>query len=151
MEGNPFLTNPVFIWSCAGPWLAEMAVIEWEVMMRDLDNNTLAQMLKLVSEEWASIGVTTISTRLPFPKVMSGYARLAEIGQMPIRLDAHYEVHRMPTDPVDTREFYHRSGVLQGLGGEIGNLGLEEFAAFNRADYERFGKLIRDANVKVEK
>jgi predicted amidohydrolase YtcJ len=86
--------------------------------MKDLDNNTLAQMLKLVSEEWASIGVTTWGTRIPFPKVMSGYAKLAELNQMPIRLDAHYEVHRMPTDPQDTREFYHRSGVLQGLGGD---------------------------------
>ena len=40
---------------------------------------------------------------------------------------------------------------LAGLGGEIGNLGIEEFGAFNRADFERFGKLIKDANVKVEK
>lgn len=96
----------------------EMAVIQWEVMMRNLDNSTLAQMLKLVSEDWASIGVTTLSTRIPFPKVMSGYARLSELGQMPHRLDAHYEVHRMPTDPQDTRQFYRRSGVLQGLGGD---------------------------------
>jgi predicted amidohydrolase YtcJ len=96
----------------------EMAVIQWEVMMRNLDNNTLAQMLKLVSEQWASIGVTTISTRIPFPKVMSGYAKLSELGQMPIRLAAHYEVHRMPTDPQDTRQFYRRSGVLQGIGGD---------------------------------
>ncbi len=40
---------------------------------------------------------------------------------------------------------------LVGLGGEIGNLGVDDFAAFNRADFERFGKLIRDAQVKVEK
>lgn len=40
---------------------------------------------------------------------------------------------------------------LVGLGGEIGNLGVDDFAAFNRADYERFGKLIKDAQVKVEK
>jgi len=40
---------------------------------------------------------------------------------------------------------------LVGLGGEIGNLGVEDFAAFNRADYERFGKLIKDAQVKVDK
>ena len=40
---------------------------------------------------------------------------------------------------------------LKGLGGEIGNLGVDEFGEFNRADYERFGKLIKDAGVKVEK
>ena len=42
-------------------------------------------------------------------------------------------------------------GKLTGLGGEIGNLSVEEFGDFNRADYERFGKLIKDAGVKVEK
>jgi tripartite-type tricarboxylate transporter receptor subunit TctC len=42
-------------------------------------------------------------------------------------------------------------GKLIGLGGEIGKLGVAEFGAFNRADYERFGKLIKDAGVKVEK
>lgn len=42
-------------------------------------------------------------------------------------------------------------GKLKGLGGEIGSLGIDEFGAFNRADYERFGKLIKDAAVKVEK
>jgi tripartite-type tricarboxylate transporter receptor subunit TctC len=42
-------------------------------------------------------------------------------------------------------------GKLIALGGEIGNLGVDEFGAFNRADFERFGKLIKDANVKVEK
>jgi len=96
----------------------EMQVIEWEVFLQNLDNNILAQMLKLVSEEWASIGVTTWGTRIPFPKVMSGYARLAELGQMPIRLNAHYEVHRMPTDPVQTRQLYRRTGVLNGIGGD---------------------------------
>lgn len=39
---------------------------------------------------------------------------------------------------------------LGGLGGEIGSLTTDQFAAFARADYERAGKLIRDANVKIE-
>ena len=37
---------------------------------------------------------------------------------MPIRLAAHYEVHRMPTDPQQTRQLYRRTGVLQGLGDD---------------------------------
>ena len=96
----------------------EMAVITWELFLQQLPLNTLAQALKLVSEEWASIGVTTLSTRIPFPKVMSGYATLAGLGQMPIRLAAHYEVHRMPTDPGQTRQMYRRTGVLQGIGND---------------------------------
>ena len=37
----------------------EMQVIEWELFLNNVNNTTLAQMLKAVSEEWASIGVTT--------------------------------------------------------------------------------------------
>lgn len=97
----------------------EMSVIQWELFLDILEPNTLAQMLKLESEAWASIGVTTFSSRIPFPKIMSGYARLAELNQMPIRFDAHYEVHRMPTDPKETRQLYRRTGVLQGIGNDF--------------------------------
>jgi hypothetical protein len=36
------------------------------------------------------------------------------------------------------------------LGGEPGTLLLDAFAEMNKADYERYGKLIRDANIKLE-
>jgi tripartite-type tricarboxylate transporter receptor subunit TctC len=39
---------------------------------------------------------------------------------------------------------------LKGLGGAPGTLTLEQFAAMNRDEYERFGKLIRTANIKAE-
>jgi tripartite-type tricarboxylate transporter receptor subunit TctC len=39
---------------------------------------------------------------------------------------------------------------LASLGGEIGALTTEQFAAFARTDYERAGKLIRDAKVKID-
>ena len=39
---------------------------------------------------------------------------------------------------------------LRGLGGEPGGMTLEQFAEMNRAEYERMGKLIRDANIKAE-
>ena len=96
----------------------EMSVITWEMFLEKLPAATLAQALKLVSEEFASLGVTTVSTRIPFPKVMTGYSTLAGLGQMPIRLSAHYEVHRMPTDPQQTRQIYRRTGVLQGIGND---------------------------------
>ena len=96
----------------------EMAVITWELFLEKLSPAVLAQGLKLTSEEFASKGVTTFSSRIPFPKVMSGYATLAGLGQMPIRFAAHYEVHRMPTDPQQTRQIYRRTGVLQGIGDD---------------------------------
>ena len=39
---------------------------------------------------------------------------------------------------------------LRGLGGEPGTITREQFAAMNRADYERFGKLIREAGIRLE-
>ena len=39
---------------------------------------------------------------------------------------------------------------LHGLGGEPGTMTLDQFTDMNRADYERMGKLIRDANIQAE-
>lgn len=39
---------------------------------------------------------------------------------------------------------------LRGLGGEPGNMSVEQFARFNAQEYERFGRLIRDANIKPD-
>lgn len=39
---------------------------------------------------------------------------------------------------------------LIGLGGEPGTLTSEQFGAMNKADFDRFGKLIKDAGVKLE-
>ena len=39
---------------------------------------------------------------------------------------------------------------IKGLGGEMNMLGIEQFAEMNRAEYERYGKLVRDANIKAE-
>ena len=39
---------------------------------------------------------------------------------------------------------------LRAMGGEPGNITAEQFAKMNQADYERFGKLIRSANIKAE-
>lgn len=39
---------------------------------------------------------------------------------------------------------------LTGLGGEPGTMTSEQFGAMNKADFDRFGKLIRDAGIKME-
>jgi tripartite-type tricarboxylate transporter receptor subunit TctC len=38
---------------------------------------------------------------------------------------------------------------LKGLGGEPGNISPEEFSKLNRQEFERFGKLIKQANIKM--
>ena len=39
---------------------------------------------------------------------------------------------------------------IKGLGGEGNILTVDQFADMNRAEYERYGKLVRDANIKAE-
>ena len=39
---------------------------------------------------------------------------------------------------------------IKGLGGEINPLGIEQFAEMNRTEFERYGKIVRDANIKAE-
>jgi len=39
---------------------------------------------------------------------------------------------------------------LRGLGGEPGNITPAQFAEFNKQEFERFGKLIRDAGIKLQ-
>ena len=39
---------------------------------------------------------------------------------------------------------------IRGLGGDVGTLSAEQFAEMNRQEYERFRKLVRDANIKGE-
>lgn len=39
---------------------------------------------------------------------------------------------------------------LKGLGGEPGTLSIEQFAELNKKEYDRFGALIKSANIKAE-
>jgi tripartite-type tricarboxylate transporter receptor subunit TctC len=39
---------------------------------------------------------------------------------------------------------------IAGLGGEISFLSVEQFADMNRSEYERYGKLVRDAHIKAD-
>jgi tripartite-type tricarboxylate transporter receptor subunit TctC len=39
---------------------------------------------------------------------------------------------------------------IRSLGGDVGTLGGEQFAAMNRQEFERYRQLLRDANIKAE-
>lgn len=39
---------------------------------------------------------------------------------------------------------------LKGLGGEPAQISADQFALLNRAEYERFGRLIREANIRID-
>jgi chaperonin GroEL len=39
---------------------------------------------------------------------------------------------------------------IKGMGGEVGTLTADAFADMNRQEFERFRKLVKDANIKAE-
>jgi tripartite-type tricarboxylate transporter receptor subunit TctC len=39
---------------------------------------------------------------------------------------------------------------IKGLGGEVGALSVDQFAEMNRQEFDRFRKLVKDANIKME-
>jgi tripartite-type tricarboxylate transporter receptor subunit TctC len=39
---------------------------------------------------------------------------------------------------------------IASLGGEMNPLGIEQFTEMNRREYERYGKLVRDANIRAD-
>ena len=39
---------------------------------------------------------------------------------------------------------------LRGLAGEASTLNLEQFAELNRSEFDRYGKLVKAANIKAE-
>jgi len=86
---------------------------------------------------------------------------LAEAGMPGVEMSTWYGLFTTTGVPKDVqaRLYAETARILQlpdvnkrlvGLGGEPGALTTEQFAAMNRADFERAGRLIRDANIKFE-
>ena len=59
-------------------------------------------------------------------------------------------VARLYSETMKTLQMPDVQKRLVGLGGEPGTLSSDQFGAMNKADFERFGKLIKDAGIKLE-
>ncbi len=86
---------------------------------------------------------------------------LAELGYPGVEMYTWYGLFTTAGTPRDVQARLHAETMkilampeirkkLQELGGEPGALTAEQFGAMNRADFERFGKLVKDANIKSE-
>jgi tripartite-type tricarboxylate transporter receptor subunit TctC len=86
---------------------------------------------------------------------------LAEAGFPGLEMSTWYGVFAPAATPKETVALLHAELMkalktpdvqkrIAGLAGEPGTLTIEQFAELNRADYERFGKLIRDAKIKID-
>jgi len=97
----------------------ERSALEWELWFQPYPISKLGELLRRESEAWAAYGITTFSTRIPNPTILTAYNYLHKTGQMPIRLAAHYEVHRTP-GPLDLiLNFYRYTPDLSGLGSDL--------------------------------
>ena len=59
-------------------------------------------------------------------------------------------VARLYAETMKTLQLPDVKQRLVGLAGEAGTLTTDQFAAMNKADFDRFGKLVKEANVKME-
>jgi predicted amidohydrolase YtcJ len=74
----------------------------------------LGPIYKKEMEEWVSMGITTISSRLP-PYSISTYAALERSGEMPLRMAYNHQVANDSPDPI---AIIGRLGDLTGAGTE---------------------------------
>ncbi len=104
------------------------------------------------------------------PLAVTGAARSAELPNVPTIAEVGYPAAEMttwyglfvtggtPKAIVDQLHVELQKALalpdvqarLRGLGGEPGNLSVEQFAKMNRDEYDRYGKLIKTANIRVD-
>jgi tripartite-type tricarboxylate transporter receptor subunit TctC len=87
---------------------------------------------------------TLAETGFPGLEMTTWYGVLAPAGTSPeILARLHGEIAKALKSPDVQKR-------IANLAGEPGTLTMEQFAELNRADYARYGKLIRDSAVKLE-
>jgi tripartite-type tricarboxylate transporter receptor subunit TctC len=59
-------------------------------------------------------------------------------------------VDKLHAELVRTLKLPDVQAKLKGLGGEPGTLSIEQFAEMNKKEYDRFGALIKSANIRAE-
>ncbi len=134
---------------------AHLDVIAGQVQM--MFDTTSSAMGHIKSGKFKPLAVTTPQRSAELPNVPT----LAEAGVTGADMSTWYGLYvtnGTPRDVVarlqaETARILKLPDVqarLKGLGGEPGNITVEQFAALNRAEFDRFGKLIKDANIKID-
>src|SRR2546421_10016546 len=123
-------------------------------MMFDTSSSAMGQ---IKAGRLRPLAVTTPRRSSELPQVPT----LAEAGVQGAEMSTWYGLFNTRGTPASIVERLHAElqsalklpdmhGRLTGLGGEPGALSTREFAEMNRADFERFGKLIREAGIKSD-
>ena len=123
-------------------------------MMFDTTSSAMAQ---IKAGKFKALAVTSSQRSAELPNVPT----LAEAGVSGFEMSTWYAVYVTAGTPPDVTAKLQNElarilklpdvqAKLKGLGGEPGNLSVEQFAQLNRQEFERFGKLIKQANIKME-
>lgn len=123
-------------------------------MMFDTTSSAMGQ---IKAGKFKPLAVTSSQRSAELPNVPT----LAEAGVSGFEMSTWYAVYVTAGTPPDVTTRLQNElarilklpdvqAKLKGLGGEPGNLSPEQFAQLNRQEFERFGKLIKQANIKME-
>ena len=123
-------------------------------MMFDTSSSAMGQ---IKAGRLRPLAVTTPQRSAELPSVPT----LAEAGVQGAEMSTWYGLFTTGGTPRPIVERLHAElqnalkqpdvqGRLTGLGGEPGALSVQQFAEMNRADFERFGRLIREAGIKSD-
>ena len=134
---------------------AHLDVIAGNVQM--MFDTTSSAMGQIKSGKFKPLAVTTAQRSAELPNVPT----LAEAGVTGFEMSTWYGVFvttgtppdvvaKLQTEVTKIIKLPDVQAKLKGLGGEPGNLSVDQFTQLNRQEFERFGKLIRQANIKMQ-
>jgi len=123
-------------------------------MMLDTSSSAMGQ---IKAGKLRALAVTTPRRAAELPQVPT----LAEAGVPGVEITTWYGlfttggtarpvVERLHNELMKALALPDVRSRLTGLGGEPGALSVREFGEMNRADYERYGRLIREAGIKLD-
>ncbi|HVL59512.1 MAG TPA: tripartite tricarboxylate transporter substrate binding protein [Burkholderiaceae bacterium] len=120
-------------------------------------DSTSSSMPQIKAGKLKPLAVTTPKRVPELPQVPT----MAEVGYPSVEVTTWYGLYTTAGTPKPVIDAMHAElqrvirlpdvqEKLRGLGGEPSTLTLEQFIEFNRGEYERYGKLIRDAQIKAD-
>ena len=120
-------------------------------------DTTSSAMAQIKAGKFKPLAVTTPTRSAQLPQVPT----LAEAGVRGADMSTWYALYATAGTPADVVARLQAElariiklpdvdARLRGLGGEPGNITPAQFAEFNKQEFDRFGKLIRDAGIKLQ-
>jgi tripartite-type tricarboxylate transporter receptor subunit TctC len=134
---------------------AHVDLLSGEVQM--MFDTTSSAMTQIKAGKFRPLAVTSTTRSAELPNVPT----IAEAGYPAAEMTTWYGLYVTGGTPKPIVDLLHAELVkalalpdvqarLKGLGGEPGKLTVDQFAQMNREEYDRFGKLIKTANIRVD-